>query len=80
MKNFRLLLLVFLSLWFSFTIKAQWINATPPQSIQLDPNNYKLVSIGTSNPQAPLHIIGDGLANAQGWNKAIILDKNAALY
>ncbi|NUM49798.1 MAG: tail fiber domain-containing protein [Flavobacteriales bacterium] len=79
MRNFRLFLIVFLDLWFSFTIKAQWINATPLQSIQLDPNNYKLVGIGTSSPQAPLHIIGDGVANAQGWQKSIILDNNAAL-
>ncbi|MBL1181356.1 MAG: hypothetical protein HND27_09670 [Bacteroidetes bacterium] len=58
---------------------SQWLPGSPG-SIYLDPNDYDKASIGTSNPQAPLHIIGNGLANAQGWNKAIILDKNAALY
>ncbi|MBL1180773.1 MAG: hypothetical protein HND27_06665 [Bacteroidetes bacterium] len=77
--NLCVIILITLSLNLAFkSIKAQWLPSGT--SIYLDPNNYDKVGIGTSNPQAPLHIIGDGLANAQGWNKAIILDKNAALY
>jgi hypothetical protein len=56
------------------TACSQWLGTNP---VYL--NTGQSAGIGTSNPQAPLHIIGDGNANAQGWQKAIIMDKSAAL-
>lgn len=37
------------------------------------------IGIGTSNPAAPLHIIGSGSQNAMGWQRGITLSNAAAI-
>lgn len=73
MNTIKLCTTLICNLYISTTF-SQWTGGNP----EVLPSGQS-AGIGTSNPQAPLHVVGDGVANAQGWNKAIILDKNAAL-
>lgn len=37
------------------------------------------IGIGITTPSAPLHIKASGAANAQGWNRGILMENDAAL-
>jgi hypothetical protein len=42
-------------------------------------NTSGFIGIGTTNPIAPLHIIGSQQQNTQGWTRGLTLSNNAAL-
>ncbi len=75
MKLLKTMLLTWASLLSSISY-SQWSSSTPSIFFA---TGYEKLGLGTSNPNAPLHIIGNGQANAQGWQRSIILDNNAAL-
>ncbi len=42
-------------------------------------NTSGFVGMGTTVPAAPMHVVGSGTQNAQGWNRAITLANSGAL-
>ncbi|HXU26678.1 MAG TPA: hypothetical protein VN698_05545, partial [Bacteroidia bacterium] len=58
-------------------MNAQWSLSAWPNIYNTNPLN---VGIGTTAPIFKLHVVGNGVANNEGWSRGILLDKQAALY
>jgi hypothetical protein len=42
-------------------------------------NTSSFIGIGTFNPFSPVHVVGNQVANAQGWRRGITLSNDAVL-